>query len=148
MQKKISIEANANSSIEKIEVPSVLADTGTETKTSDELRKSDIIKIQQALAKYYSDRSSYPISPVIENLSTATSALSKSLVPLYLDIMPADPFSTHYYGYKSDGKDYELTAVLDDITDPEGMQIGAVFLYKVTASAAPTPSSSTSSLAN
>jgi hypothetical protein len=146
--KKISIEANANSSIEKIEVPSVLADTGTETKTSDELRKSDIIKIQQALAKYYSDRSSYPISPVIENLSTATSALSKSLVPLYLDIMPADPFSTHYYGYKSDGKDYELTAVLDDITDPEGMQIGAVFLYKVTASAAPTPSSSTSSLAN
>ena len=146
--KKISIEANTNASIETIAVPDVLSETSTTTKTSDELRKADILKIQQALTKYYADRASYPISPVIENLSSSTSMLSKALVPLYLDSMPTDPFSTHYYGYKSDGKDYELTAVLDDTTDAEGMQVGAVFLFKVTAPALPTPSSSASSAAN
>lgn len=148
--KSFSLEANVNSSVEEIEVPSVFASdsinsTETTTKTSDAVRKQDIQKMATALNKYFTDRSSYPIAAVIENTSDTKSVLRSALVPLYIESIPTDPVGTHYYGYKSDGKSYELTAVLDNTSDSEGMQVGAVFLYKVTNLNTSTPSSSATS---
>ena len=147
--KTFSFDANVNSSIEDIEVPSIFATSGTNstatvTKTNDVVRKDDIQKMAVMLNKYYIDRSGYPIAPVIENTSDTKSMLRNTMVPLYVDNIPTDPVGIHYYGYKSDGKSYELTAVLDDTNDTEGMQVGAVFLYKITNLSAPTASPSTS----
>lgn len=148
--KSFLLEANVNSSVEEIEVPSVFASdstnsTDTTTKTSDTVRKQDIQKMATALNKYFTDRSSYPISAVIENTSDTKSVIRGALVPLYIDTIPTDPVGVHYYGYKSDGKSYELTAVLDDTSDSEGMQVGAVFLYKITNLSTPAANPSASS---
>lgn len=155
VSKTITMEANINSVVEKIEAPAdfsgeKVGSNMTTTKTNDQLRKEDIAKVQVALNKYFSDRASYPIAATIENLSEPKSVLNSALVPLYLDNMPRDPVGVHYYGYKSDGKDYELTAVLDDSTDPEGMQVGAVFIIKITSrsSVVPTVTPSATSATN
>lgn len=115
------------------------------TNKNDEKRKADVANLKTQLQKYYRDKQSYPIAPTMEKTSDANSALKTALVPNYLADLPLDPLSPNsFYGYKStDGKSYELTAALEDITDPSCIQTGNVCIYKVTDISTETPSSNT-----
>jgi len=119
----------------------VVTDTAN---ANDKLRKSDLEDLKVALKKYYQANQTYPIATTAQKTSDATSALSV-LVPNDIVKLPVDPLSpTYYYGYKSDGKTFELTAVLEDLTTTGGVQVGTLYLYKVTDTSVETPATATS----
>lgn len=100
----------------------------------DQQRKNDLAQIKSALEEYFTDTQKYPISKEVSKISEATSVVYKALVPKYLEEMPADPAApTKYYGYKSaDGTSFELTAVLDNTGDSEGIKRGNYTFYVLT----------------
>lgn len=99
---------------------------------NDTKRKSDLAKIKAALLKYYNEKQTYPVAEGQIKTIDPSNILTTTLVPNYLSVMPADPVASKYYGYESDGKSFELNAVLEDKTDPAGIMVGTIFLYKVT----------------
>lgn len=104
--------------------------------TNDQTRKADLAKLKDALTKYFADNNRFPLAPNGVKTSDSTSALAQALVPKYLDKLPDDPLAPqYYYGYKSDGQSFELTSVLEDRNDPEGINVGQYFIYKLTGSA-------------
>lgn len=115
-----------------------------QTNLNDKTRKSDLADLKAALKKYYQANQTYPIATTSQKTSDATSALSV-LIPTDIAKLPIDPLSpTYYYGYKSDGKTFELTAVLEDKTTAGGTQVGTLYLYKVTDTSVETPATTTS----
>lgn len=115
----------------------------TAVTNNDATRKSDLTKIKDALKKYYQANQKYPISLTVDKTSSPNSVL-RVLVPADITALPSDPVSTNYYGYKSDGTTFELTAVLDDTTDTSGTKVGNYYLYKITDSSVETPASTSS----
>lgn len=110
---------------------------------NDLVRKQDLTSLKDALKKYYLANQSYPVAETLQKTSDTTNALTV-LVPNDIAILPVDPLSpTFYYGYKSDGKTFELTAALEDKTDPAGIQSGSVLIYKVTDISTETPTATT-----
>lgn len=101
----------------------------------DDKRKIDLAILQNALEKYYKDFSKYPVSEIVTKTYDKDNVLKKNLVDNgYLDNLPLDPTNpTYYYGYKTDseGKSYELTAVLENPDDNQGQDIGKFLIYKV-----------------
>lgn len=99
--------------------------------TGDAKRKSDLVLIQNALELYKDYYYSYPTAPTLVKLNTASNILEKLLVPGYLSILPADPKAAEgwYYGYKSDGTTYTLSARLEDASDPVAVLTNGVSLY-------------------
>ncbi len=80
------------------------------SKAHDAKRQSDLQQLRTALIFYYDDNNSYPIAKNMEKTSEKNSAIYK-LVPKYISEIPVDSLEpNYYYGYKSDGKTYELTA--------------------------------------
>lgn len=123
-----------------IPVP-VVTDT---TNANDKIRKEDLSSLKTALKAYYQANQTYPVAATTQKTSDATSALSV-LAPTNIAQLPVDPLSpTYYYGYKSDGKTFELTAVLEDKTTDGGTQVGSLYLYKVTDTSVETPATATS----
>jgi len=111
----------------------------TEAQLRDTQRKSDLANIKTALKIYYSVKQNYPATSGLEKSSDEKTAL-KELLPNQISTLPIDPLSPQYfYGYKSDGKTYELTCVLEDRDDPSGTMAGTYFIYKVTESSSDTP---------
>jgi len=100
----------------------------------DDQRKNDLAQIKSALEKYFEDNQKYPVARKLENSSESTSVVYKALVPNYLETMPTDPLSpSKYYGYQSaDGTSFELSAVLDNPDDAEGVKRGDLNLYILT----------------
>jgi hypothetical protein len=109
----------------------------------DNTRKADLANIKDALKNYYQANQSYPIASTLQKTSDANNALTV-LVPTYIAKLPVDPLSpSYYYGYTSDGKTFELTARLEDTTDPSAIDAGnGIYLYKVTNTSVETPTSS------
>lgn len=100
---------------------------------NDQTRKADLTKIKEALVKYFAQNNQFPVGEF--KTSDASSILAQDLVPQYIEKLPDDPLAPQfYYGYKSDGKTFELTAVLEDKTDPEGTNVGQYHIYKLTGS--------------
>ncbi len=97
----------------------------------DAERKADLTSISKALEKYFTAVGSYPVSAAITHLDQTDSVVYKALVPVYLDKMPTDPNTAHYYGYVSDGTTYQLSAVLSNQNDPQGTKSGPVTLFVV-----------------
>lgn len=119
-------------------------ETTVTTNVNDKLRKSDLVALKAALKQYYQANQTYPIATTTLKTSEETSALSV-LVPTYIAKLPVDPLSpTYYYGYKSDGKTFEVTAVLEDKTTAGGVQVGTLYLYKVTDTSVETPAATSS----
>lgn len=119
-------------------------ETTATTNANDKLRKSDLVALKAALKQYYQANQAYPIATTTLKTSEETSALSV-LVPTYIAKLPIDPLSpTYYYGYKSDGKTFEVTAVLEDKTTAGGVQVGTLYLYKVTDTSVETPAATSS----
>lgn len=103
--------------------------------TNDQTRKADLAKIKDALTKYFTDNNQFPLAPNGVKTSDSTSVLAQALVPKYLDKLPDDPLAPqYYYGYKSDGESFELTSILEDRNDPEGITLGQYYIYKLTGS--------------
>jgi hypothetical protein len=100
----------------------------------DQQRKNDLAQIKGALEKYFEGNQKYPIAAKIEKISDAKSTAYQALVPDYIETMPNDPASpTKFYGYQSvDGTSFELSAVLDNTEDTEGIQKGDLYLYLLT----------------
>ncbi|MFA6493115.1 MAG: hypothetical protein WCV58_03195 [Patescibacteria group bacterium] len=107
----------------------------TTTNVNDETRKADLLKIKNALKEYYDSQNSYPVSATATKTSDSSSVLAEALVPAYLTNLPDDPAAPQfYYGYKSDGKTFELTASLENMADTSGVGMGGYNIYKVTDS--------------
>lgn len=123
----------------------VNANTNTSTvNANDKQRKTDLANIKTALTAYFQANQSYPVATVEEKTSDPNSTLNV-LIPTYLASLPVDPLSpAKYYGYQSDGKTYTLTAVLEDVTDPLGIQVGNFYIYKVTNTSVETPQATNS----
>ncbi len=118
--------------------------TKNTTNTNDSTRKADLKNIKDALKKYYQANQSYPVATTSQKTLDPSCVLT-ILVPNDLAKLPVDPLSpTYYYSYTSDGKTFELTAVLEDKTDPSGIKVNeTLYIYKVTDSSTETTSSST-----
>jgi len=126
--------------------PSETTTTETKTLSNDDQRKADLASIKSALQKYYQANNSYPSASIVQKTLDPNCVLNSALVPTYLSKLPVDPLTpTYYYGYMSDGKTFQLTAILEDKTDAAGIQVGNNFIYKVTDSSVETTSSSTES---
>jgi hypothetical protein len=103
--------------------------------TNDATRKGDLARIQLALKNYYADNAKYPESAVVVKTSDPQSVLALALVTTYIPALPDDPLAPkYYYGYKSDGRSFTLTCVLEDQTDASGVISGNLNIYTVTNS--------------
>jgi hypothetical protein len=106
---------------------------------NDATRKTDLGNLKTALEKYYSVNQTYPVSATLTKTSDANSPLTV-LVPTYISSLPLDPLSPNsFYGYKSDGKSYQISAILENKSDFSGQMVGTNFLYIVSNGSAETP---------
>jgi len=117
------------------------------TNINDAKRKEDLANLKTALKNYYTATQGYPVVVATEKTSEPSSL--KVLIPDYITSLPVDPLApTYYYGYKSDGKTFELTCILEDKNDTSGVVMGSNFLYIITDATAESASSSSSNSSN
>ncbi len=101
----------------------------------DNQRIDGLTQIQLALtqrAKTIKTGPKYPISETFTKGNTSDTASPLAvLVPTYLATgLPVDPESpAAFYGYKSDGQTFELTAKLSNTKNPAGKFVGDTYLY-------------------
>lgn len=90
-------------------------------KTSDEERKADLNEIKIALKAYYNNNDNkYIISNEFTKLNNRDSFIYKELLKYANEESLEDPkYPEFYYGYKSDGNYYELSARLENLEDKE-----------------------------
>lgn len=125
----------AISSVLPIASPTASSSSETTVNVNDETRKKDLANIKDALKKYYAVKAEYPASTSQIKTSDQTNVLAQAVVPTYLQILPDDPLAPKsYYGYKSDGQTFELTAALEDKSDSSGTLMGTLNIYKITDS--------------
>ncbi|MBU1149247.1 LysM peptidoglycan-binding domain-containing protein, partial [Patescibacteria group bacterium] len=101
----------------------------------DQLRKDDLADIQEALARYKEAEGQYPLSEDRDRTNNPGNQLEVELLGkghiLELPVDPLDP--QYYYGYLSaDGSSYEITAILENTEDGEGMLVNDFYLYQLT----------------
>lgn len=129
----LDLIADSNKQVSEISVPEGAVDVNNVV-SPDQQRKTDLQKIAAALEQYFKANGVYPVASSVENASSAESALQLKLIPSYIDAIPGDPATGKYYGYTSDGYTYELSAVLDSSSDPEGVNSGSKTMYLVKGS--------------
>ncbi|TSC65137.1 MAG: hypothetical protein CEO22_601 [Candidatus Berkelbacteria bacterium Gr01-1014_85] len=115
-------------------VASPAATASASVEEMDNRRIADINNIKAALIGYYRQTKEYPPSGSFSegNTALAGSPLNK-LVPSFLAALPTDPLNpTQYYGYRSDGQTFTLTARLQSTANPLGEYDGDLYLYQVT----------------
>lgn len=115
----------------------------------DSQRKQDLAGIKMYIDQYFAKNGRYPIAPVIEKINNSDSTVYTALIPNITPVLPNDPWAINYgywYGYKSvDGSSYDLTARLEDTTDPSGKQEDLYYIYRITSTGlTPTTTDTTS----
>lgn len=98
----------------------------------DVQRKADLRALTVALVEYAAAQRpfAYPKVDGVVRIEPG-SELAKMLGP-YLSPIPTDPLAdTRYYGYRSIGTGFELTASLENTADPAGVLEGSLVLYRV-----------------
>jgi len=119
------------------------SDNGSFVTLRDKQRKDDLQLISQALRNYYQEKSSYPVAEEkikIEEADNLWSVLEPYL-PEGEEWSFADPkYPDFYYGYISDGENYELSARLENKEDKEGIAIGDIVLYFIVSNESYNPS--------
>lgn len=102
---------------------------------ADKARKADLKTAQEALERYYQKDGHYPISVERSKTTEEGNIFKVELAAKgHLLQVPLDPkHPNYYYGYKSDaeGKSYELTCVLENRSDQEGIIINDAFFYRL-----------------
>lgn len=129
---------------------SISPDQGAIPAKRDSQRKQDLAGIKMYIDQYFAKNGRYPIAPLIEKIDNANSTVYTALVPNITTALPNDPWAVNYgywYGYKSaDGSSYDLTARLEDTTDPSGKQEDLYYIYRITSTGlTPTATDTTSS---
>jgi type II secretion system protein G len=114
----------------------LVALNGARSKARDAKRKGDFHTIQQALALYYNDNSSYPNCGVwyysTDATWSTTGCLQTALAP-YMPKLPVDPRNnaagpwitgnySYAYGVRPDLQDYDLVTQLENTSDPSTCQ--------------------------
>ena len=99
----------------------------------DKTRKSDLITIKAGLEKYKQTNGSYPKASEMVKLNTKDNIVQTSLVPEFIASIPTDPKATEgwYYGYKSDGSKFTLSARLENSADPQVTKVGEAYVHWV-----------------
>ncbi len=109
----------------------------------DEQRKRDLNILNQALQNYYREKGVYPKAETKLKIEESEEfrQMLESYLPEGQDWNFADPrYPDFYYGYISDGENYELSARLENQNDEEGVSVGGIVLYFVTSSESYNPS--------
>ncbi|MBW6440723.1 hypothetical protein K0B03_01670 [Patescibacteria group bacterium] len=101
---------------------------------NDEKRKTDLATISILLQEYKNKNGQYPISPAVTKLNQINNEVVnqiKSISPS--SAIPIDSQLGNYYGYvSSDGKNFELTAKLENMNDPDcSLDIMNLCIYKL-----------------
>src|SRR3989338_6644730 len=111
------------------------------TAERDSQRKQDLASIKMYIDQYYTKKNKYRVDPIIEKIGDTSSIIYQALIPNITSAIPDDPWANDYgywYGYKSvDGSSYDLTARLEDATDPSGKQEDLYYIYRITLTGAP-----------
>jgi type II secretory pathway pseudopilin PulG len=100
----------------------------------DNQRKLDLSEIGLAIDEYAKfNKGEYPVSAGYERISDKNSSLNQMLRGNgFLRKDYSDPSSGEsFYGYKSDGKSYELTAALENKSDISCVNIGSYCIYSL-----------------
>jgi len=98
----------------------------------DNQRVKDLGDIGFALDEYAKfNKNEYPVTEGYEKISDENSYIYKILrQDGYLKMSYKDPLSgAYFYGYRSDGKYYELTAAFEDMNDPRCKNVGNYCIY-------------------
>ncbi len=111
--------------------------------SNDDVRVSNVDVLATGLNSYFSLNGMYPgtngdLVHVAATASPCVELLSLNLIPA----CPSDPAGEpSFYGYKSDGVTFELTAKLDDTVCARSgvVAAGAICLYKVVGPLQPVP---------
>lgn len=115
---------------------------GTIPAERDSQRKQDLAGIKMYIDQYFTKNGKYPIAPSIEKIDNTSSTVYTALVPNIATALPNDPWAVSYgywYGYKSaDSSSYDLTARLEDPTDPSGKQEDLYYIYRITSTSTTT----------
>ncbi len=102
---------------------------------ADAQRKEDLKTIQSALIRYFGDEGRYPLAEGRSKTTDEVNIFQTDLVAKgYLDKLLVDPkHPNYYYGYQTDaeGRTYELTCVLENKTDDEGIRINDFVFYRL-----------------
>ena len=108
-----------------------VSSTSSSTETGDAKRKSDLALIQKSLELYKTDYFSYPTAPLLVKLNVANNIVEKLMVPGYINVLPKDPRDAEgwFYGYKSDGASFTLSARLENASDPAVVLTDGLSLY-------------------
>lgn len=86
----------------------------------DKKRKSDIHALNNVLEEYYKKNNNYPETIVSEQISNKNSKVYLDLKNSNLiDKLYQDPLDKYYYGYKSNGLYFELSARLENKEDKD-----------------------------
>ncbi len=101
---------------------------------NDAERKANLNEIKIALETYYDDHNEkYPISNELTKLNDKNSPVREELLNHADKTLLEDPKDPEfYYGYKSDGNYYELTARLENLEDDECELLNSdLCIYKI-----------------
>ncbi len=96
----------------------------------DSQRKADLRQVKAALERYFFEQKEYPKAATMVRTSSAGTTLDLLVTRGYLKALPLDPDEpTHWYGYESDGVTYQLSAVLENTSDSDGVVKGTITLF-------------------
>lgn len=102
------------------------SDPGSSAYQRDQQRVSDLSAIQNQLESRYLTNSGYPTSAEVSRLDDPTTAVAVA-IGTYTDPTPEQ----YYYGYRSDGQTYTLSAVIEDSTLTTCTPTGPICLYTI-----------------
>lgn len=105
-------------------------ETLSEIKKRDEQRISDLDSISLMLWRYKEKNGSYPASDLVVKLNENNGTVSEIRSANDGKDIPTDPVEKYYYGYKSDGETYELSAVLENKNDKRCEVEGNFCIYR------------------
>ena len=100
----------------------------------DVQRKLDLANLQEALESFYNDRGHYPATDgkVIKTFEKYSVLKDELVKKKYINELPLDPLDPRFdYRYYSDGLSYEITCILENENDAQGIKVGDFNIYKV-----------------
>ena len=103
-------------------------------RTANDIRRnSDLESLKSALLQYKAKNGRYPISNNYLNIGKSGNVLEKALVTKYISSLPSDPnaASGWWYGYKSDGTTFTLSARFENIYDAEVTNVNGIYLHYI-----------------
>jgi len=99
----------------------------------DARRQADLTTLASALELYKDSKGSYPsTNNLLSRMDSSNIPCREFIAGDFLSRCPSDPTGLpSFYGYKSDGSSYELTAVLENLNDPNCVVEGTICIFRI-----------------